>query len=160
MIALRWRQPEPSIVTRWRGPDGSLAPSALAVPPLPVATLIGPPGLPGAAGPQGPAGPAGPQGETGPQGPAGAGGLGGSAVIALPGGVGVFEWQESVAAPGVGPSSSVFLAPSAAGDEDENCPEMLPLAALSGAAATDTILVTAAFAEPTAGPIKINWSAA
>ena len=54
MIALRWRQPEPAIVVRWRGPDGAMAAGAVAAPPLPVAALIGPPGVAGAEGPQGP----------------------------------------------------------------------------------------------------------
>ena len=54
MIALRWRQPEPAIFVRWRGPDGVNAPGAVVTPPLPVAVLIGPPGI---AGPQGPEGP-------------------------------------------------------------------------------------------------------
>jgi hypothetical protein len=47
MMTLIWRKPDPVIVTRWRGPDGSLAVSALAIPPQPIATLIGPPGPPG-----------------------------------------------------------------------------------------------------------------
>lgn len=43
-LALRWRHADPPIVTQWRGPDGSLALSALAIPPRPIAALIGPPG--------------------------------------------------------------------------------------------------------------------
>ena len=54
MIALRWRQLEGPIVLRWRGPDGAVAAGAVVSPPLPVAALIGPPGM---AGPQGPEGP-------------------------------------------------------------------------------------------------------
>ena len=54
MIALRWRQPEPAIVVRWRGPDGAMAAGAVVSPPLPVAALIGPPGVTGPQGPQGP----------------------------------------------------------------------------------------------------------
>jgi hypothetical protein len=53
MIALQWRQPEPAITARWRGPDGKLAPSALAVPIPPIPTLIGPPGPAGPPGPPG-----------------------------------------------------------------------------------------------------------
>lgn len=160
MIALRWRQPEAAIVTRWRGPDGSLARSALAVPPMPLATLIGPPGVPGAAGAQGPAGPAGPQGPVGPQGPAGAGGLTGSATIIAPGPTGVIEWEETVAATGIVPASRIFLSLAPAADDDENCPEMLALSSLSALAGSDQITVTAAFAEVTSGPVKLNWSAA
>jgi hypothetical protein len=51
VIALQWRMPDAPITTRWRGPDGSLAPSALAVPIMPIATLIGPPGVAGPPGP-------------------------------------------------------------------------------------------------------------
>ena len=54
MIALRWRQPEPAIVVRWRGPDGAMAAGAVVSPSLPVAALIGPPGVTGPQGPQGP----------------------------------------------------------------------------------------------------------
>jgi hypothetical protein len=53
MIVLQWRQPEPAITARWRGPDERLAPSALAVPVHPIPTLIGPPGVAGPPGPQG-----------------------------------------------------------------------------------------------------------
>lgn len=163
MIALRWRQPEAVIVTRWRGPYGSLAQSALAVPSMPLATLIGPPGLPGAAGAQGPigpAGPAGPQGAPGPQGPAGAGALAGTATITAPGPAGVIEWEETAAAGGVVPASRIFLALAPSADEDENCADMLDVSALSGRAGTDQITITAAFAEAVSGPVKLNWSAA
>ncbi|MGL5838239.1 MAG: hypothetical protein ACRCY3_07025 [Sphingorhabdus sp.] len=53
MIALRWRQPEPAIVVRWRGPDEAVAAEAIVSPPapMPVAALIGPPGVAGPPGP-------------------------------------------------------------------------------------------------------------
>jgi hypothetical protein len=54
MIVLQWRCPAPVLVTRWRGPDGRIALSALTVPVHPIPTVIGPPGV---AGPQGPVGP-------------------------------------------------------------------------------------------------------
>jgi hypothetical protein len=54
MIALRWRQPDPAIVVRWRGPDGAVAAGAAVSSPLPVAALIGPPGVTGPQGPEGP----------------------------------------------------------------------------------------------------------
>jgi hypothetical protein len=54
MIALRWRQSEPPIVLRWRGLDGAVAVGAVVSPPLPVAALIGPPGVAGPPGPEGP----------------------------------------------------------------------------------------------------------
>jgi hypothetical protein len=53
MMILQWRMPEPAIVTQWRGPDGGLAAIALANPPSPVPTIIGPPGVPGPTGPAG-----------------------------------------------------------------------------------------------------------
>jgi hypothetical protein len=55
-LILQWRQPDPPFFTRWRGPDGKLAASALAVPVPPLPTIIGPPGVPGPVGPPGPAG--------------------------------------------------------------------------------------------------------
>lgn len=54
MIALRWRQPELQITVRWRGPDSAMAAAAVVSPPLPVAALIGPPGVAGPVGPEGP----------------------------------------------------------------------------------------------------------
>ena len=54
MMLLRWRMPDPAIVLRWRGPDGAVAALAAADPPVPVATVIGPPGIAGPPGPQGP----------------------------------------------------------------------------------------------------------
>jgi hypothetical protein len=55
MIALRFRQSDPAIITRWRGPDRQMAAGAIASPlPAPVATIIGPPGVAGPAGPEGP----------------------------------------------------------------------------------------------------------
>jgi hypothetical protein len=54
MMILQWRVPEPAIVTRWRGPTGGLPSIALANPPAPIPTIIGPPGVPGPTGMQGP----------------------------------------------------------------------------------------------------------
>lgn len=79
-MLLAWRQADPPMVTRWRGPDGSLAAVAAALSPAAIPTLIGPPGPQGPAGegssggtqgPPGPAGPIGPAGATGPAGAAG-----------------------------------------------------------------------------------------
>ncbi len=53
-LVLQWRQMPSIIVTRWRGPDGSLAVSALSVPVPPLPTIIGPSGAAGPPGPQGP----------------------------------------------------------------------------------------------------------
>lgn len=54
MIALCWRQPDPLLVLRWRGPDQGMTERAVATPSSPVAVLIGPPGVPGPQGPVGP----------------------------------------------------------------------------------------------------------
>ncbi len=50
ILALQWRRPNPPIVTRWRGPDGQLAQSALSASPTALAAIIGPPGLQGPPG--------------------------------------------------------------------------------------------------------------
>lgn len=71
MMLLQWRQDKPALELRWRGPDGGLAPRMAANPPMPIPTLIGPPGVEGIAGPVGPPGPIGPAGATGAQGPIG-----------------------------------------------------------------------------------------
>lgn len=55
MIALRWRQPGPPVILRWRGPDARQQAEAVVLPPAPVAAIIGPPGVAGPPGPQGPA---------------------------------------------------------------------------------------------------------
>ncbi len=52
MMILAWRYSDFAIATRWRGPDGGVAPATAANPPAPIPTIIGPPGV---AGPQGPA---------------------------------------------------------------------------------------------------------
>jgi hypothetical protein len=54
MMLLQWRQPDPPISLRWRGPDGGIAPVAAASSPSAIPTLIGPPGIQGPAGPEGP----------------------------------------------------------------------------------------------------------
>jgi hypothetical protein len=54
MMLLVWRMSAAAIVTRWRGPDGGIAPVTAANPPSPVPTLIGPPGVAGPVGPEGP----------------------------------------------------------------------------------------------------------
>lgn len=71
-----------------------------------------------------------------------------------------FEWAETVAASGVVPADVVLLSVAAHLDSDENDAEMLDITAMSGAAGTNQVTVTLAFATPTAGPIKLNWMAA
>jgi hypothetical protein len=48
-MRLRWRRPRPLIVTRWRGPGGTLM-LAEEPGPGPIAAIVGPPGPPGPAG--------------------------------------------------------------------------------------------------------------
>ena len=57
-LVLRWRVPEPPIVTRWRGPAG-IAAAVTRRPLAPIAAVIGPPGPAGAQGVPGPQGPQG-----------------------------------------------------------------------------------------------------
>jgi hypothetical protein len=90
---------------------------------------------------------------------AGVSSISGTATITLPDGQGVIEWAESIAAVGVTSASRVFLSFAATDDTDENDPEFLAAAVLQGTAGTDTIAVDISFAEPTSGPIKLNWGA-
>jgi hypothetical protein len=53
-MLLQWRQPPPTILARWRGPDGTLAPTVAASSIGSVPTIIGPPGVQGPTGPTGP----------------------------------------------------------------------------------------------------------
>jgi Collagen triple helix repeat (20 copies) len=83
-LVLRWRQPDPPIVTRWRGVDAAMLASVARDDQTPVAAVIGPPGAPGATGAAGAAGAAGPQGPAGATGPAGAAGATGLVGITGP----------------------------------------------------------------------------
>lgn len=53
-MLLQWRQPDPLITLRWRGPDGGIAAVAAGSTPDAIPTLIGPPGVQGPVGPEGP----------------------------------------------------------------------------------------------------------
>ena len=46
-LLLRWRQPDPPLVLRWRGTDARVAALAAADTPTAIPTVIGPPGPPG-----------------------------------------------------------------------------------------------------------------
>ena len=177
-MILRWRQPDPPVVVQWRGPDGRLAVSALAVPVQPIAAIIGPPGpagpsgtgpagppgVQGLAGVQGPAGATGatglqgPAGATGPQGPQGAPPLSGNATITVSPFGGTTDWEETVAASGVLPTHRIFVAVAAAADADENDPELLDPVMLAGEATTGSIRIIARFATPVSGPVRLIWS--
>lgn len=85
------------------------------------------------------------------------GGLAGTATVTVPNKR--VEWEETVTATGVTGTSKIIaiLAPTL--DSDENSPDLLPPMSLAGTPGTDTITFLMAFAEPVAGPIKLNWSA-
>ena len=70
-----------------------------------------------------------------------------------------FEVTETVTAVGVTPSSmvQVWLAPTTSDDENE--PEMLDLMTIGAVPLTGQIEITLSFSAPTAGPVKLNWSA-
>jgi hypothetical protein len=85
--------------------------------------------------------------------------LSGAATVTLPGGRGVLEDTETVAALGVTPAMRVIVGLAATSDADENCPDELDLVSASGVAGVDQITFTLAFSAPTSGPIKLNWSA-
>jgi hypothetical protein len=94
------------------------------------------------------------KGDDGDPGPAP---LTGAATITVP--PGSYDHTQTIAAPGVTPSSIVFVALGAFPDSDENDPSLLDVAAISGAPGTDQITVTIAFSTPTEGVVRLNWSA-
>ena len=70
-----------------------------------------------------------------------------------------FSDTETITAVGVTPSSmvQVWLAPTTSADENE--PEMLDLMTIGAVPLTGEIEITLSFSAPTAGPVKLNWSA-
>lgn len=72
---------------------------------------------------------------------------------------GQLEHQQVVSAPGVTLASRLFVTLAPASDADENDPEMTDMLALAASPGAGSLTVTAAFAAPMSGPIKINWSA-
>ncbi len=138
-LNLVWRQPSPPIITQWRGPSGTILPSALAplAPPV-LAAVIGPPG---------------------PTGAAGATVLTGEITLSLPSGEGVWDHESSHAAPGVSAGMSVVLALKPTPDEHENDPELADIACLAGLAESESLRVTMACTAPMSGPILLQWSA-
>ncbi len=117
---------------------------------------VGPPGPEGPMGPPGPAGADGAAGPQGPQGPAGAAGISGVAIITVPY-PGRFEWEETVVATGVVATDKVFLSLGHHEDSDENHEAGLAILSIGAQASTDALVVSVAFAERTAGPIKLNY---
>lgn len=87
----------------------------------------------------------------------GGGGPSGSVVITM--GEDQYTLVQTVAVIGVTPANIIMCGLGAFTDNDENSAEFLDVAAISAAAGTDQITVTASFTTPTAGAIRINWSA-
>lgn len=79
--------------------------------------------------------------------------------LALPDGGGVLDHFESIAVPGITTSHRLFLTAASGSDTDENGAEWLDLISLTAAPATNLIRVTASFAAPVSGPVKLEWSA-
>ena len=132
MMTLEWRQPDPPIITQWRGPDARIATSALSAGAPQLAALIGPPGLSP---------------------------LSGRFALSMNVIGGVCEHSEVVTATGVTPAHTIFLTLAPTGDADENCAEMIDLAGLSGSAGSGNITVSANFLTPISGMLILNWSA-
>ncbi len=82
--------------------------------------------------------------------------LTGTATVTL---TNAFSVTQTVSAPGVTATDTVFGSLAAHDDTDENDPELLDLVALSLRPGTDQLTVTLTFSQVTNGPVKINWGA-
>lgn len=82
----------------------------------------------------------------------------GQIVVTVPA-PGRLEHSETVAAASVTAAHRLLLSLGAHADSDENSAEMLGIDAMEGAAGTGSITATLAFAEPTSGPIRLNYLA-
>jgi hypothetical protein len=85
------------------------------------------------------------------------GGAKGTATVTVPNNS--REWQETVTATGVSPASNVIVSLAAHLDADENDAELLDITGMSATAGTDQITVTLGFDTPSAGVVKVNWTA-
>jgi hypothetical protein len=84
--------------------------------------------------------------------------LTGTSIITITGVGGAYEWSETVAAPGVLASNSLFAFFAAGGDDDENEAETLdPSSNPVASASLNAITFDVVFREPTSGPIKLTW---
>jgi hypothetical protein len=81
----------------------------------------------------------------------------GEAIVSVPNNR--FEWIETVAAVGVAPANRILVTLGNHVDADENDGEMLDVMGVSAMPGTDQITFCLAFGTPTAGPVKLNWSA-
>lgn len=70
------------------------------------------------------------------------------------------EHSEAVAAASVTAGMRVLLSLGAHADDDENSAEMLGVEAMEALAGPGSVTATLAFAEPTSGPIRLNYLAA
>lgn len=171
-LSLVWRQPLPAVITRWRGPEGGITPSALSpLTPSPLAAIIGPPGAPGSPGipgiqgapgipgTRGTPGAPGIQGIPGIPGTPGPAPLIGELTLTLPGGEGVWEHSASRPALGVLPEMTVFAALKPVPDAHENDPELADIGSIAALAEVGSIRVSLACTAPMSGPILLQWSA-
>lgn len=91
--------------------------------------------------------------------PSGGGGpiLKGTVSLSVP--FGSYFHEQTFTAAGVTSTNVCFASVGAHVDSDENGEEFLDISVLSATPGTDQITIKAGFAYPTAGPVKINWSA-
>jgi hypothetical protein len=66
-------------------------------------------------------------------------------------------WKEQTFSGPVSPTNVVEVMLSATNDSDENCPELLDLISLYATAGSGQFVVTASFATPTRGDIKLKY---
>jgi len=83
--------------------------------------------------------------------------LTGQAIVTVPNAR--FEHEETIAVAGILPAHRITAGIGAHIDSDENAADLLDLTGMSATAGTGSILFTLGFSQPTAGPIRINWSA-
>lgn len=89
--------------------------------------------------------------------PGGGSTLTGVCTVTPAAGLGVLEWDATVAVPGVTTASRVALSIASHADTDENANDMLDIQTLVGVPGLDQIEIIATFSAPTSGPIKLNY---
>lgn len=163
-----------------KGDTGEAGPTGPQGPTGPTGST-GPQGPQGIQGIQGVQGEVGPTGDTGPAGPGVPTGgttgqvltkvnsadyntqwttvssLSGDASITVP--LNSYYHAETVTATGLTDTSRVLLGLAPHLDTDDNSPELLDILSMSGQSGTDTLTITATFATPTSGLIKLYWRA-
>ena len=81
----------------------------------------------------------------------------GTATITLPGGAGVLEWTEQLAAAAVAAGNTLLCQLAPGSDADENTADMIDLVSLSAVAGAGTIEITITLSSPLSGPVLIYW---